>query len=65
MFNRTLYYDTYKQKFYKQRLYIDIFLNGPYHVFGFFLNKKITIYKNLLIIFNSNSICMDCNKKSN
>ena len=46
----------YKQKFYKQKLYIDLFLNGPY--FGLFLNKKINIYKNLLMSFYSNSICM-------
>lgn len=58
MSNKKLYYDIYKQKFYKQTLYIDIFLNGPYHIYGFFLNKKITIYKNLLISFNSNSIVL-------
>ena len=58
MDNKKLYYDMYNLKFYKQKLYIDLFLNGPYHVFGFFLNKKIVIYKSLSISFNSNSICM-------
>lgn len=56
MDNKKLYYDMYKQKFYKQKLYIDLFLNGPY--FGLFLNKKINIYKNLLMSFYSNSICL-------
>ena len=56
MDNKKLYYDMYNQKFYKQKLYIDLFLNGPYY--GFSLNKKIVIYKSLSISFNSNSICM-------
>lgn len=47
------YYDTYRRN-----LDIDTYLNKPYLIYGFFLNKRIKIYKNLLIYLNSNSICL-------
>lgn len=60
MLNKKLYYAICKQKFYKQKLYIDLFLDRSNlsYSYGLFLNKKITIYKNLLMSFYSNSICL-------
>lgn len=54
MYDKKIYYDIFKQK-----LRIDLYLNNdkPY-IYGFFLNKKIGIYKNLLIGFCLNSICL-------
>lgn len=53
MHPKKTYYDTYKQ-----RLHIDTYLNKPYLIYGFFLDKRIKLYKNLLIYLNSNSICL-------